>query len=199
MNRNAIDIQMVLDGVAIKLVDTAGIRETKEEIERQGVNRTLDYLDRAELILSVVDISTGSFSQKPFPKKTPLIKILNKVDLLPKTKLEVLQNNNSTSLLISSKTGHHIKLLKQQIKNALGISDSASDNLSITTNRQQQALKQCSEKLSSTRLLLRHERIAYELVSIELREALNSLDVILGKSTPDDILNNIFNQFCVGK
>jgi tRNA modification GTPase len=102
-------------------------------------------------------------------------------------------------LFLSAKTGFNIKLLKKQIKTSLRISGSLSDNITITTNRQYEALKHSFDKLNTTLKLLNSPRCAYELVSIELREALDAIGAILGKTTSDDILNNIFNQFCVGK
>lgn len=197
--RDAIDVPLILDGVPINLVDTAGIRQTSKEVEREGVSRTFNYLKKADLILLVHDPGLIEVPFADYPKKVPIIEIVNKVDLLTKTKLESIQRTHSKRLFLSAKTGFNIKLLKQQIKTSLEISSSLSDNITITTSRQQRALKHCFDKLNTTTELLSSSRIAYELVSIELREALDAIDTILGKTTPDDILNNIFNQFCVGK
>jgi tRNA modification GTPase len=90
-------------------------------------------------------------------------------------------------------------LLKKRIKSELGISPSISNVLSITTARQYDALMKCQESISAVSRLLKNNPVSFELVSIELREALDNIGAILGKTTPDDILNNIFGQFCVGK
>jgi tRNA modification GTPase len=134
-----------------------------------------------------------------YTNNIPIIKIMNKADLYTKTEFESIKRSHSERLFLSAKTGLNIKLLKQQIKKSLEIGGSLSDNVTITTNRQQRALKHCFDKLNTSIELLKSPRCAYELISIEMREALSALDVILGKTTPDDILNNIFNQFCVGK
>ena len=197
--RDTIDVPLLLDGVPINLVDTAGIRQTVEELEQKGVNRTFNYLKKADLIILVHDPGEVETLYYNYPKNVPIIKIMNKVDLLTKTELDSIQTSHSKQLLISAKTGFNIKLLKQQIKTSLRISSSLSDNITITTSRQQRALKQCFNNINTTIELLNSQRSAYELISIELREALDAIGAILGKTTPDDILNNIFNQFCVGK
>lgn len=197
--RDTIDVPLILDGVPINLVDTAGMRQTSEEIEQEGVSRTFNYLKKADLILLVHDPGLVEIPYDDYPNNIPIIEIMNKVDLLNKTELESTQRVYSNRLFLSAKTGFNIKLLKQQIKTSLGISSSLSDNITITTSRQQRALKHCFDKLNTTVELLNNPRCAYELVSIELREALDAIGTILGKTTPDDILNNIFKQFCVGK
>jgi len=197
--RDAIQVPLILGGVPINLVDTAGIRQATEEIEKEGVSRTFDYLKKADLIILVGDSGSQKTSLDDYPKNIPIVQIMNKADLITKTDLESFQGSHSELLLLSAKTGLNVRLLKQQIKSSLEISSSLSDSVSITTNRQQRSLKNCYNKLCATIDLLNNPRCAYELISIELRDALVALDTILGKTTPDDILNNIFNQFCVGK
>jgi tRNA modification GTPase len=197
--RDAIDVPLILDGVPINLVDTAGIRESLEKIEQEGVHRTFSYLKKADLIIFVHEPGLSEMSSTDYPENVPIIEIVNKIDLLTKTELKSIQYAHSKRLFLSAKNGLNLKLLKQQIKTSLGISSSLSDTITITTNRQYNALKRCFDKLNSTVELLNNPRHAWELVSIELREALDAVGVILGKTTPDDILNNIFNQFCVGK
>jgi tRNA modification GTPase len=197
--RDAIDVPLILDGVPINLVDTAGIREGRGKIEQEGVRRTFNYLKKADLIILVHDLGLAEVPSTDYPENIPIIELVNKVDLLTKTELKSIQHAHPKRLFLSAKTGFNLRLLKQQIKTSLGISSSLSDNITITTNRQHDALKRCFNKLNTAIGLLNKPRNAYELVSIELREALDAIGVILGKTTPDDILNNIFNQFCVGK
>jgi tRNA modification GTPase len=197
--RDAINVPLILEGVPINLVDTAGIRQTTEEVELEGVSRTFGYLKKADLVILVHDAGLVEMPSPEYPNNIPIIEIMNKVDLLTKIELESTKLSHPGRLLLSAKTGFNVARLKQQIKTSLGISASLSDNITITTSRQQRALKHCFDKLNATIELLNNPRCAYELISIELREALDSLDAILGKTTPDDILNNIFNRFCVGK
>jgi tRNA modification GTPase len=197
--RDAIDVPLLLDGVPINLVDTAGMRRASKKIEREGVSRTYNYIKKADLIILVHDPRLVETPHTDDPINVPTIEIMNKVDLLSKTEAQVFRNTYSKRLFLSAKTGYNISLLRQQIKISLGISSSLSDNITITTSRQQRALKHCFDKLNATIEVLNNPRCAYELISIELREALDAIGTILGKTTPDDILNNIFYQFCVGK
>jgi len=197
--RDAIDVSLILGGVPINLVDTAGIRHTTEEIEQEGVNRTFNYLKKADLIILVHDPALVEIPYNHHPKNIPVIEIVNKVDLLTKTELTAVMDAYPKRMFLSAKSGYNIDILKQNIKDSLGIGGSLSDNITITTNRQQISLKKCFNRLSTATELLNRPRIPYELISIELRDALDAVGVILGKTTPDDILNNIFNKFCVGK
>ena len=197
--RDAIDVPLIIDGVPINLVDTAGIREAREEIEQEGVRRSIDYLNRADLIISIHDLSTMDTRSISPTKKIPVIEIINKVDLMNKNDIDTAESTSNKILLLSAKTGKNIDMLRQQIKKSLGISSVLTDTLSITNSRQQAALKICGKKLNASLELLRGTNTAFELLSIEIREALDAVDSLLGKTTPDDILNNVFNHFCVGK
>lgn len=197
--RDAIDVRLLLDGVPINLIDTAGIRQSAEKIEQEGVNRTFNYLQKADLILLVHD--PGMIDTPPItaPENVPTVELMNKSDLLSDSQRKQLKRTHSERIFLSAKTGDNLHLLKRQLKTSLEVGGSLSDTVTITTSRQHNALKNCHDKLTAATELINNPRCAYELISIELREALNAVGVILGKTTPDDILNNIFNQFCVGK
>ncbi len=197
--RDAIDVRLVLDGVPINLIDTAGIRQSSEEIEQEGVSRTFNYLKKADLIILVHEPGLMNTPPITVPENVPTVELMNKSDLLSDSQSKQLKRTHSGRIFLSAKTGNNIHLLKQQIKISLGVGGSLSDTVTTTTSRQHNALKDCRNKLNATTELLNSQRCAYELISIELREALDAVGVILGKTTPNDILNNIFNQFCVGK
>lgn len=197
--RDAIDVSLILDGVPINMVDTAGIRHTTEEIEKEGVKRTFNYLEKADLIILVHDPVLVETQYYDYIKNIPVIEIMNKTDLLTKVELDTVMSTYPKRLFLSAKSGYNIDSLKQNIKTSLGISSTLSDNLTITTSRQQISLKHSLDKLNTAIELLNRPRTPYELISIELRDALDAIGVILGKTTPDDILITIFNKFCVGK
>jgi len=191
--RDAIDVPLVLNGVPINLIDTAGIRDSDEIIEKEGVRRSVDYMNKADLIILVDDNTSCKACKIDTPKDIATIKIINKIDL------ESNRGNFEDALPVSAKMGEGLNQLKQNIKQLLGISSALADTLSITTSRQQLSLKNCRNNLNTSIELLDNSNISYELLSIEIRDALESIGAILGKTTPDDILNNIFGQFCVGK
>ena len=197
--RDAIDVRLLLGGVPINLIDTAGIQRSTEEIEQKGINKTFNYLKKADLIIIVHDPGLASLPPVTAPENIPTIEIMNKSDLLSDSQSKHLKRAHPERIFLSAKTGDNIHLLKQQIKTSLGVGGSLSDSVTTTTSRQHNALKDCHNKLNAATELLNSPRCAYELIAIELREALDAVGVILGKTTPDDILHNIFNQFCVGK
>jgi len=197
--RDAVDVRLILDGVPITLIDTAGIRKSTEKIEQEGVNRAINYLKKADLIILVHDPALVDVPTITIPENVPTIELMNKSDLLSDSQRKQLKRTHSGRIFLSAKTGDNIHSLKQQIKTSLGVGGSLSDTVTTTTSRQHNALKDCHNKLNAAVELLNSPRCAYELIAIELRDALDAIGVILGKTTPDDILNNIFNQFCVGK
>ncbi len=196
--RDTIDVPLLINGVPINLVDTAGISNSAEGLEAEGVRRSVDFINKADLVILVNNIFEPTENDVPLPDNTPFIQIINKSDLLESAN-SLHKNVSENSLLVSAKTGKGLDDLKAQIKKSLGISNKLTDVLSITTARQFIALKSCQKNIEAVIALLAEPEITYELISIEIREALNSIGAILGKTTPDDILNNIFNQFCVGK
>ena len=196
--RDAIDVPLLINGVPINLVDTAGISNSAEGLEAEGVRRSVDFINKADLVILVNDIFKPAENNVPLPDHTPFIQLINKSDLLEDTNA-LHKNVPENCLLVSAKTGMGLEHLKAQIKQSLGISTKLTDVLSITSGRQFIALKKCQKNIEAVVTLLAEPEIAYELISIEIREALNNIGEILGKTIPDDILNNIFNQFCVGK
>jgi tRNA modification GTPase len=197
--RDAIDVPLLIGGVPINLIDTAGIRSTEEEIESEGVRRSQNYIKKADLVLFVRDATSITSQQLSMPENIPVITLQNKSDLLSKDKNDSGLSKTANMLYISAKTGDGLDILKNRVKDVLGINPTISDILSITTSRQRGALLTCQKRIINAGSLLKESPVSYELISIELREALDSIASILGKTTPDDILNNIFNQFCVGK
>lgn len=189
--RDAVDISLLMDGVSIRLVDTAGLRETQEEIEQEGVRRAHKYFKDADLVLSVIDSKNDVFYHHP---SSPVIKVFNKTDLCS----ELLREKDV--IHVSAKYDKGIKVLRKAIKKNLGISGALSANALLTSSRQRDILSTCLESLNRLQDLTRAEQnLPLEIVALELRFALDAVDQILGKTTPEDILNNIFSAFCVGK
>jgi len=122
--------------------------------------------------------------------------VLNKIDTLSDSNN---QKNTDKEIHISAKTGAGLYQLNKAIKLALHLSPSISSEVMLTTNRQQQSLSACRLSIAQATGLLSEKEIAFELVSIELHAAIDSIDSLLGKTTVDDIINLIFNKFCVGK
>ncbi len=188
--RDTIEVELLMRGVPVLFIDTAGLRQPKDEIEKEGVRRTKNLLKRADLVLSLTD---NPKSKKPLNAGAPTLSVLNKSDLRSnKTK-------NPDVIHISAKTGTGVPLLKRKISQQLGINKISTDTPSLSTSRQHVAMVRCSDAIQRSRSLIKKQHLDIEIIAFELREALNAVDALLGKTSPEDILDHVFNSFCVGK
>jgi tRNA modification GTPase len=195
--RDVIREEVSIDGVLFKMYDTAGIRKSKDEIEKEGVTRSRDAVKNADLILFVGDVEQ-LFSEELYSelqeinKQENIIKVLNKIDLI-----EV--NNVKSDVKLSAKTGEGISNLLNLLKErALGNS-SYSEKAAIVSNiRHFECLQSAKENLLKAKESAKN-KMSGEFISVDVRNAENDLAEIIGEVTNDDILNNIFTKFCIGK
>lgn len=197
--RDWIESWVSFDGIPARLFDTAGLRITDDVIEQRGVEMTKDLTQDADIIIYLVD-STKEESKddidfiNSFNGKIPVIKVLNKID--------VLQNNSKldeNSVKISAKTGLGISDLIKTVKGAL-VQSTKSDRTQagLGSKRQKQAV---DEALDSVNHALEVSKGGFSMDAVvqDLEDALSFLSEITGETTPEDILGNIFANFCVGK
>jgi len=185
--RDALRETIDIDGVAVVLVDTAGLRDSQDEIERMGMARTHSELERADVVLAVHDASSPT-PAPTFPSGTIRIDVYNKVDLKPGFKPPM------TGIAVSAKTGEGLAQLRLAILNAAGWS-SAGESTFLARERHLRALG--SAKAHLARAAAEQER--WELFAEELRLAHDQLASITGAFTADDLLGEIFGRFCIGK
>jgi len=198
--RDPIDVSLFIEGVPIRLIDTAGIRESEDAIEREGVVRTKRHVRDADVVLLLRDPFNGveSINYKELTD-APTLYILNKIDLLNQSELKNVKKKSSVDLCISALYKKGIDSLKERLREMLKISPGLSEGVCLTTERQRDALETFQKHLEEGLSQLSSEPTPYELIAVDLREALEAIDRLLGKTTADDILNNIFKHFCVGK
>ena len=197
--RDWIESWVSFDGIPARLFDTAGLRITDDVIEQRGVEMTKDLTQDADIILYLVD-STKSEAQEDidfinsFNGKIPVIKVLNKID--------ALQNNSDLdedSVKISAKTGFGISDLIKEVKNTLVKSTkSERTQAGLGSERQKQAVDEALDSVNHA-LEVSCADFTMDAVVQDLEDALSFLSEITGETTPDDILGNIFANFCVGK
>ena len=197
--RDWIESWVSFDGIPARLFDTAGLRITDDVIEQRGVEMTKDLTQDADIILYLVD-STKSEAQEDidfinsFNGKIPVIKVLNKID--------ALQNNSDldeNSVKISAKTGFGISDLIKEVKNTLVKSTkSERTQAGLGSERQKQAVDEALDSVNHA-LEVSCADFTMDAVVQDLEDALSFLAEITGETTPDDILGNIFANFCVGK
>jgi len=200
--RDVLREQIELDGIPVHLADTAGIRETSDRIEAEGVRRARLALESADLALLVEDVMAPLDEHDDLALELPptvgYIRIANKVDLGAESyRQQKEQSGVMPDLWISAKTGQGIEQLRSRIREAVGAADHAQGSFSAR-QRHIDALKRAQHHLASGRDQLQESQ-AGELLAEELRLAQRSLGEITGEFLPDDLLGEIFASFCIGK
>ncbi len=206
--RDAIEEVVNVRGVALRLVDTAGIAETVDPVEKESVERSRRYLEGADLILLVLDGSAAldgkDRSLISRVKEKPMLAVINKTDLpqkLDAAKLRKLLGREGTIGIrkISALTGSGLEELEQAIVDRFWQGGILSGNEEIITSaRHRQALREAKTSLSRAIAALKENRPP-ECAASDLRETLDSLGEIVGETTTEDVLDRIFERFCIGK
>ena len=196
-----------IKGIPVKIIDTAGIRKTKRKIEEMGVERAIYWMKKAEINILVVD---GSKKLNKDDKrildnvknnKKAYIIAVNKADLWLKLNLEKLKEKFSPDKIvsISAKTGSGIENIEEKIYNLIQQGCGKINGREFYLNiREENLLKQIKENLINT-LNLYKKNLSLELISEELKYAIKNIDGITGKNTGEEVLEQIFSQFCIGK
>lgn len=181
--------------VAITLVDTAGIRENEniDKVEEIGIQFSKQSADEADLVLFLYDASLGMNEDD----LTILNLIKNKKHLIIANKSDLVEDKTLDAFYLSTKTKEGLDELKKKIKET-AYNFSLEDTEFVTNNRQQDCLKKCKESLHQA-LCAAKEYQLQDLISIDLKSSLLFLDEITGEVITDEILNNIFDHFCIGK
>ena len=194
--RDVIETHLNIDGYPVVISDTAGIRESKDEIEKKGVKLSLIKAEKADLKLVVVDarnIDLSGFLNDLL--KDNAILVVNKSDLLnEKLHSEITKFKH---VLISLKKNSNIEKLISEIKNNLKNKFILDEDVLITRERHRQHLMQCSDHLKS--FLQKNDKKDFDKAAEDLRLATRHLGMIVGKVDVEEILGSIFNDFCIGK
>mgnify|MGYP000859855397 FL=1 len=198
--RDIVSGTLHIEGIPLHIIDTAGLRDTDDEVERIGIDRAWREINRADAIILLVDSRSGvSESDRKIlarlPQQPAHLIIHNKIDLVEKgdCHAERQENGNSVSLFLSAKTGEGVELLRRELLRIAGWHP--AENVFIARERHLQALAQTREHLAQACRQLPQ----LELFAEELRLAQRALASITGAFTTDDLLGKIFSQFCIGK
>lgn len=202
--RDTIEETANIRGLPVIFVDTAGLREARDEIEQEGIRRSRHSLETAEFILQVIDLSADSeeqIDQLLFPGKKQIL-VLNKADLAPNLAgrgKAIGQAAGAPGVEVSCLTGQGIEGLKDSIRDLIWGGEIRAEMLEVMINsRHQEALTRAREAALRATEGLRKEQ-GLELVAMELRLAVSAIGEIVGKTTTEDLLDLIFSQFCIGK
>ena len=194
--RDVVETHLNIDGYPVIISDTAGIRDSKDEIEKKGIKLSLSKAENADLKLVVVDaksIDLGGFLDDLLKKNAILV--VNKSDLL-KEKLDP-KISKLNHVLISLKDNLNIDKLISKIKNNLKNKFISEEDILITRERHRQHLVQCAEHLKN--FLDKNDKKDFDKAAEDLRLATRHLGIIVGKVDVEEILDSIFNDFCIGK
>ena len=193
--RDVIQETLDIDGIAVTIIDTAGIRDDENinKVEAIGIDYSKKYVQDADLVLFLYDLNDG-FTKED---KEILDSIKDKKYIKVATKSDLTSFKDDDSVCISLKTGENIEVLKQKIKSEV-ITQNLTEVEFITNQRQQKALEETKNSLINALIAAQNNEIQ-DLISIDIKSALMYISEVSGEVITDDILNNIFDNFCIGK
>jgi len=201
--RDVIEEYLNIDGIPLKVVDTAGIRETDDVVEKIGVEKSKKKINEADLIILMLDVSRELDNEDreiiQYMKDKRYLLLLNKTDLEKKLNIHEIDELNKDFIIeVSALKGKGIDKLKEAIKSMFFKGEISSNDIMITNLRHKEALIRAKEKCEESLRTL-EEGFAIDLASIDAREAWSSLGEITGDTIEEDLLNKIFSEFCIGK
>jgi tRNA modification GTPase len=202
--RDTIEEAVDLGGIAVRLSDTAGVRDTNDPVEIEGIRRTRSAVEGADLVLAVFDGSESLTEDDRVLladlKGRSVIPVASKADLARRLEMQLVsQELGGTSVhSVSTLTREGIDALTSEIVNRFGGGVPATETGFVTKLRHVEALKHAEASLGHLQETLA-ERGAHECIALDLRGAVDALAAILGTVTTDDVLNEIFSKFCIGK
>jgi tRNA modification GTPase len=210
--RDTIEDELVINGIGFRFIDTAGIRETKDVVESIGIQKTFEKIEQAQVVILLLDAKELQVSglkfqveiekiKNKFPQK-PLVVILNKVDLLSKDAVETISQELETLNLkletISAKQKVGIDELKNTLLSFVNTGALRNNETIVTNTRHYDSLLKALEEIQKVKWGL-DSGISSDLMAIDIRSALYFFGEITGEVTNDELLGNIFANFCIGK
>ena len=203
--RDTIEEYININGITLKMIDTAGIRNTENEIEKIGVEKAKEIANQADLIIAIFDITKKLSKEdleilKIIEKKNAII-VLNKTDLIQENKEleEKLSNVDKTIVKISAKNNNGIDKLFNEIEKLFNLNKISQDNEVIITNERHK--NQINKAIKDIDLAIEsiENKMPIDMTSIYIKQTLIDLGEITGKNVTDEIIKNIFKNFCLGK
>ena len=214
--RDTIEDELVIEGIGFRFIDTAGIRETKDVVESIGIQKTFEKIEQAQVVLYLVDgfqLSTDGKlenllveigkTRNQFPLK-PILVIINKKDLIPseiKNKIDeqlAASRQQPTTIYISAKEKTGIEELKNTLLSFVNTGALRNNETIVTNTRHYDSLLKALEEITKVRFGL-NQGISSDLMAIDIRQALFHFGEITGQVSNDELLGNIFANFCIGK
>lgn len=209
--RDSIEDEISIGGIAFRFIDTAGIRETTDTIESLGIKKTFEKIDQAQVVVFLIDssrlflgekailnlqIEIGKIKNK-YPQKA-LIVVANKADTITSKEKTQLKDSIESLQLIAAKTGQGVEDLKTSLLEFVNTGALKNNQTIVTNTRHYDALLKALEEINRVQEGI-DEGLSGDLMAIDIRQALYYFGEITGEITNDDLLGNIFANFCIGK
>lgn len=202
--RDRLKETILLDGVPLHIIDTAGLRETEDSVEQIGIERTWQAIEQADLVLHLMDLTQGSQISTEeqdliqriklkTSKNVPIKIVWNKLDQATKQKTDF-----EDQLFVSAKTGQGLEQLKNELLKVAGWQPESEGGI-LARKRHVEALLNAEQLIKNALVLLKSQTSSVELAAEEMRLAQDELSTITGQFLPDDLLGKIFSTFCIGK
>lgn len=203
--RDTIEEFMNIDGIPLKLIDTAGIRNAKDEVEKIGIEKAKEIAKEADLIIAIFDATKELDNEdkkiiEEFEKKKAII-VLNKIDLMSQAdKIEKeLEYLNKPIVKISALKREGIEKLNQIISELFRINDIQVDNETIVTNTRHKEMIRKAKEYNNEAIQTLKSKMPLDVITVYIKEILESLGNITGENVSENIINEIFAKFCLGK
>ena len=202
--RDTIEETLNVNGILFRLVDTAGIREAEDEIERIGVSRTMEAVQRSAVVVYLFDVKAVSEADvladvaKLKTENAPLILVGNKSDSVNEKELSERFNGLAHAIYISAKEKQGLETLRDALTQTVLQGRTSIPDTLVTNARHKEALRQSANALVDARTGI-DAGASKELIALDIRRAIQSLGEIIGAVSTDDLLDNVFSKFCIGK
>ena len=206
--RDAIEDEITIEGINFRFIDTAGIRETNDVIENIGISRTYEKIDTSQVVIYLFDAfkNIGEFTKMTLEVEKiknknplrPLLIIANKVDKLTTLQKENLIKTINDVTLLSAKTGLGVGHLKDALLECVNLGILRNNETIVTNSRHYDALLKALNEIQKVQLGI-DDNLSGDLLAIDIRQALYHFGEITGEISSDDLLGNIFANFCIGK
>jgi tRNA modification GTPase len=206
--RDTIEDEISIGGIGFRFIDTAGIRETKDVVESIGIKKTFEKIEQSQVTIYLFDASKQITDlesvrieiekiRNKYPQK-PLLVIANKIDVLDDIQLAEINTTIPDVLLLSAKTGFGVEQLTNALLNLINTGALRNNDTIVTNTRHYDALIKAFEEIQKVKQGL-ETGLSGDLMAIDIRQALYHFGEITGEITTDDLLGNIFANFCIGK
>lgn len=201
--RDTIEEYIQIDGIPLKIIDTAGIRNARDEVEKIGVKKAIEIAKDSDIVIAIFDITRELNDEdeeilKLVEEKNAII-VLNKIDLNDKKNIEKINKTNKPIVKISTKTKEGIDELYNKISEIYKLKEIANDGeLIVSNNRHKKLIRNAKANLEMAKQTI-VDKMPIDIISGNLKEIIEELGKITGETVTEDVINEIFSKFCLGK